>query len=323
MAVFTALDDDELAAFLLAYELPADAIRTPLEGGVSNSNWRLDFGGASPALVLTVIEPPIAGSELDFVFAFQRHLDAKGLPLAAPLARSDGSLCGFLAGKPALLSPFLPGSIAEAPDSRQAGQMGALLARMHDSAADFARRRSNPMGMPDMAAIVRNLDPLQIESAVPGLAPDLAAAFSEALDQWPQGLPSGAVHCDLFPDNVLFDGDRLSGAIDFYFSCTAPFAYDLAMTHAAWCFTPGESAFREDLSAALLEEYARLRPLSPEERAVLPLLARVACLRILATRLRDWIAPQAEATVTAKHPAEFAQRLRFYSDDRGARAFAP
>ncbi|WPZ02832.1 homoserine kinase [Blastomonas marina] len=323
MAVFTALDEDELAAFLQAYGLSSDATRTPLEGGVSNSNWCLDFGISSPALVLTVIEPPIARSELDFVFAFQRHLDAKGLPLAAPLGRSDGSLWGTLAGKPALLSPFLPGTVAVAPDSRQAGQMGELLARMHLDAADFTPRRSNPMGLPDMAAIVRRLDPLAIETAVPGLAADLASAFSEALDDWPQGLPAGAVHCDLFPDNVLFAGPRLSGAIDFYFSCTAPFAYDLAMTHAAWCFTPGDSVFREDVSAALLDAYARSRALSSGERAALPLLARVACLRILATRLRDWISPPEGASVTAKHPAEFAQRLRFYSGDRGARAFAP
>lgn len=321
MAVYTALDEDELAAFLQAYDLPPHRDRVALEGGVSNSNWRLDFAGVRPALVLTVIEPAIGAAELDFVFAYQRHLDANGVRLAAPVARADGSLCGMLAGKPALLSTFLRGQCPVDPDPRQAAQMGSLLARMHLAAADFAPRRSNPMGLPDMAAIVRNLDPLAIEAAVPGLAGDLASGFAEALDHWPAGLPSGAIHCDLFPDNVLFDGEDLSGAIDFYFACTAPFAYDLAMTHAAWCFSAGESDFREDVSASLLRAYHKRRPLSAMERLALPQLGRAACLRILTTRLRDWIAPQERANVTAKHPAEFARRLRFYSGERGARAF--
>lgn len=321
MAVYTALKNDELGAFLKRYGLPSRWQRTPLAGGVSNSNWQLDFGAAHKPLVLTVIEPAIGQEELDFVFAYQRHLDERNMPLAAPIRQESGSLSGTLARKPALLSPFLPGACPLEPDSAQAAQIGTLLAAMHNAASDFAPRRSNPMGLPDMAALVRELDPLRIEAAVPGLAADLASAFGEALDEWPRGLPAGAVHCDLFPDNVLFDGARLSGAIDFYFACTAPFAYDLAMTHAAWCFSPGESCFRELASEALLAAYQAKRPLTDQERAALPLFARAACLRILATRLRDWLAPQDGANVTAKHPAEFARRLRFYSSDAGARAF--
>lgn len=321
MAVYTALDQTELGAFLQLYALPPPVARTPLDGGVSNSNWRLDFAGASPPLVLTVIEPAIAESDLDFVFAYQRHLVGKGVPLAAPIAQRGGALSGTLAGKPALLSPFLPGQCPQAPDAEQAAQMGALLAQMHLAAADFAPRRSNPMGLPDMAGIVRELDPLRIEAVVPGLAAELALAFAEILDHWPRGLPAGAVHGDLFPDNVLFDGAQLSGAIDFYFGGTAPFAFDLAMTHAAWCFSPGESDFRDGVSEALLAAYQAKRPLSGGERAALPLFARAACLRILATRLRDWIHPQDGASVPAKHPLEFARRLRFYSGEAGARAF--
>lgn len=321
MAVYTALDEDELGAFLELYGLPRPIARSPLEGGVSNSNWRLDFSAAAAPLVLTVIEPAIAEDALDFVFAYQRRLHRKDIPLAAPIAQANGQLSGELARKPALLSPFLPGQCPIEPDPSQAAQMGSLLAHMHEAVGDFAPRRSNPLALPDMAAIVRGLDPLAIEAVVPGLATELALAFTETLDHWPSGLPSGVVHCDLFPDNVLFDGERLSGAIDFYFACTAPFAYDLAMTHAAWCFSAGTSEFREDVSSALLGAYRSRRALGGKERAALPLLARAACLRILATRLRDWILPQQGETVAAKHPAEFARRLRFYSSEAGARAF--
>ena len=323
MAVYTALDEGELAALLQGYGLPEHRRRIALEGGVSNSNWRIEFGAAHAPLVLTVVEPAMAPSELEFVLSFQQHLETRRIRLAAPLPRLDGTRHGSLAGKPALLSPFLAGRCPEVPNAQQAAQLGAMLARMHIAAGDFGPRRSNPMGLPDMAAIVHDLDPLAIEAAVPGLASELAVGFSDVLSQWPQGLPAGAVHCDLFPDNVLFDDDRLSGVIDFYFSCVASYSYDLAMTLASWSFNYEGSGFRPDISTAILAAYEELRPLSAEERSALPLFARAACLRILATRLRDWIAPRDGVTVTPKHPADFAARLRFYSSDRGARAFAP
>ena len=323
MAVYTKLSDREVASFLQQYDLGPVRGREPLSGGVTNSNWRIDFAGDPAAAVLTVIEPETGAAELDFVFGFQHHLAAHGIPLAAPIAQKSGAFYGQLAGKPAVLTGFLSGDWPREPNAAQAAAVGTLLGRMHLAVSDFALRRSNPMGLPDMAAMVRELDPLAIETAVPGLAADLAGAFRETLEHWPQGLPAGAVHADLFPDNVLFDGDRISGAIDFYYACTAPFAADLAMAHAAWCFSEGESAFLADRSQALLQAYEAVRPLSPAERDALPLLARAACLRILATRLRDWIAPVEGASVTAKHPGEFAARLRFYSTDDGARAFAP
>jgi homoserine kinase type II len=130
---------------------------------------------------------------------------------------------------------------------------------------------------------------------------------------WPADLPRSVIHADLFPDNVLMLGDRVTGLIDFYFACTDITAYDVAVTHAAWCFDASGARFDPALSRALLEGYEAVRPLSAAERSALPLLARGATLRFLATRAYDWLNTPEGALVTRKDPMAFARRLEFYA----------
>ena len=139
---------------------------------------------------------------------------------------------------------------------------------------------------------------------------------------WPGHLPAGVIHADLFPDNVLMRGATVTGLIDFYFACNDLLAYDVAVTHAAWCFDASGQDFRPDLSRALLEGYRSVRALSAEEIVALPLLARGASLRFLATRAYDWLNTPADALVTRKDPMAFARRLRFYADPANAAVFA-
>jgi homoserine kinase type II len=130
---------------------------------------------------------------------------------------------------------------------------------------------------------------------------------------WPTDLPRGIVHADLFPDNVLMLGDKVTGLIDFYFACTDILAYDVAVTHAAWCFSNDGTRFDADISQALLAGYEAVRPLNEAERVALPLLARGAAMRFLSTRAYDWINTPADALVVKKDPMAFANRLRFYA----------
>ena len=132
---------------------------------------------------------------------------------------------------------------------------------------------------------------------------------------WPEDLPRSVIHADLFPDNVLMLGNEVSGLIDFYFACNDITAYDLAVTHAAWCFDAEGRNFRPDIAAALLAGYETVRPLSGDERAALPILARGAAMRFLATRAYDWLHTPGDALVTRKDPMAFARRLRFYRDN--------
>jgi homoserine kinase type II len=138
------------------------------------------------------------------------------------------------------------------------------------------------------------------------------AAVGQALEaQWPRALPQGVIHADLFPDNVFFLGDKLSGLIDFYFACTDTLAYDVAICLNAWCFEADHS-YNITKGRALLQAYARVRPLSDAERAALPLLNRGAALRFLLTRLVDWLNVPPGALVKPKDPLEYFRKLRFH-----------
>ncbi len=157
----------------------------------------------------------------------------------------------------------------------------------------------------------------RIDPSLPAL---VAGELAFLAEHWPQGLPRSVIHADLFPDNVLLMGHRVSGLIDFYFACTDITAYDLAVTHAAWCFDAEGRGFRPEIGTALVEGYESVRPLSHDEHSALPILARGAAMRFMMTRAEDWLNTPADALVTKKDPLAFARRLTFYAD-RGAASF--
>ena len=143
------------------------------------------------------------------------------------------------------------------------------------------------------------------------MQPLLAAELAHLEGAWPRRLPQGMIHADLFPDNVFFLGDKLSGLIDFYFACTDALAYDVAICLNAWCFETDHS-YNVTKGKSLLQAYAAVRPLTQEERDALPLLARGAALRFLLTRLVDWFDVPPGALVRPKDPLEYYRKLRFH-----------
>ena len=142
----------------------------------------------------------------------------------------------------------------------------------------------------------------------PALPAAVGCHMPRLLANWPEDLPRATIHADLFPDNVLMLGKKVTGLIDFYFACTDIAAYDLAVTHAAWCFSNGGRAFRPEIGAALMAGYETVRSLSDAERSILPLLAQAA------TRAFDWINTPGDALVERKDPMDFVRRLEFYTE---------
>jgi homoserine kinase type II len=154
----------------------------------------------------------------------------------------------------------------------------------------------------------------------PGLVDAIAAELQHLEQAWPRDLPQGVIHADLFPDNVFFLGERLSGLIDFYFACTDTLAYDVAICLNAWCFETDHS-YNVTKGRNLLRAYMAVRPLSPQERAALPLLARGAALRFLLTRLVDWLNVPPGALVKPKDPLEYFRKLRFHQGAASVRDY--
>ena len=181
---------------------------------------------------------------------------------------------------------------------------------MHRAGADFASTRVNTLsisGWPPLLAQAK----ARADSVAPGLADFLAAELAALEKLWPRDLPRGIIHADLFPDNVLFLGEKVSGLIDFYFACTDFLAYDLAICLNAWCFE-SDFSFNVTKGRAMIDAYQRIRRLTPQESATLPVLARGAALRFTLTRFVDWLNVPPGALVKPKDPREYARRLRFH-----------
>ena len=187
---------------------------------------------------------------------------------------------------------------------------------MHLALKGFELTRANALGPHGWEALIRPRL-AAAEFLRPGLARVIEQDLAEVRARWPADLPKGAIHADLFPDNALFVGEKLSGLIDFYFACTDFLSYDLAVCLNAWCFEE-ERDYDLAKGRALIAAYESVRPLTSAEREALPILARGAALRFFATRLADWAETPAGALVKPKNPLEYADKLAFHRGVEGA-----
>lgn len=325
MAVYTHLGAEVLAGLVAEYDVGELTSVKGIAEGISNSNWLVETTGADGAgarFILTMYEYRIELADLPFFLALLDHLADKGCPVPRTIHDRAGQRFRLLDGKAIALIEFLPGVSVSTPTPGQAEAVGRALAQLHLAAADFAATRANGMGPAEWQRLADALGPNGLAAIDPLFAAQVARDLPAVIAAWPADLPRGTIHADLFPDNVLMLGNRVAGLIDFYFACTDLLAYDLAVTHAAWCFSADGRQFDAALSAALLTGYEAVRPLEPAERAALPLLAQGAALRFAMTRAWDWVHTPADALVTRKDPLAYARRLEFYRDPANAARFA-
>lgn len=327
MAVYTPLGAETLAELVTAYDVGELISAKGIAEGISNSNWLIETRGSGRGaranrtrFILTMYERRIECAELPFFLGLLDHLAARGCAVPATIHDRAGASLRMVDGKAVALIEFLPGVSPSAPTAAQARAVGAALAQVHLAARDFAQHRA------DRLTPAANLETLRRCGAerLAAIHPELPAACALAQDvaaRWPGHLPRSIIHSDLFPDNVLMLGERVTGFIDFYFACDGMMAYDLAVTHAAWSFDLAGGRLSAPIGAALLEGYERVRPLDRAERAALPLLAEGACLRFTASRAEDWLEPPAGAQVTRKDPMAFLRRWQCYRE-LGAALFA-
>jgi homoserine kinase type II len=234
----------------------------------------------------------------------------QGIACPTPVKARDGVALRRLCGRPAAIVSFLDGMSPRRIQAYHCGGLGGALARLHVAGASFESRRANNLSLAGWQRLFEACGPRAGELRA-GLAEELAQDLEALARSWPQQLPQGVIHADLFPDNVFFRGQELSGLIDFYFACTDSLAYDLAICLNAWCFE-SDGSFNVTKARLMLASYQALRPLAADELAALPLLARGSALRFLLTRLYDWLNPLPGALVRPKDPLEYLQKLRFH-----------
>jgi homoserine kinase type II len=308
MAVYTDVTGDDLAAFLSGYDIGELLSYKGIAEGVENSNFLVHT--TRDYFILTLYEKRVAEGDLPFFIALMEHLAARGLNCPQPVKNRTGGMLGRIAGRPAAIVTFLDGMWIRRPGAGHCAALGEALARLHLAGGDFPMRRMNALSIDAWRPLYEQARP-RGDSVKPGLCDEIAREL-DALDRlWPHGLPEGVIHADLFPDNVFFLGDRLSGLIDFYFACTDMLAYDVAICLNAWCFEADHS-YNVTKGRALLNGYAKVRGLSASERDAFPVLARGAAMRFLLTRLVDWLAVPNGALVKPKDPLEYHRKLRFH-----------
>ena len=308
MAVYTDVGDEELTAFIRDYDIGEVVSCKGIAEGVENSNFLLRTERGT--FILTLYEKRVLPRDLPFFIALMEHLAAHGIACPTPVKARDGVALRSLCGRPAAIVTFLEGLWPRRILPFHCSGVGGALAELHLAGAGFAMRRPNNLSVAGWRPLFEACE-ARAHEVKPGLAQELGQELAELEQRWPSGLPAGTIHADLFPDNVFFRGEAVSGLIDFYFACTDFLAYDVAICLNAWCFE-SDGDFNVTKARQLLSHYRAKRPLSEAEYAALPLLARGSALRFLLTRLYDLLNHPAGALVRPKDPLEYLRKLRFH-----------
>jgi homoserine kinase type II len=308
MAVYTEVPPAALDAFLEGYAIGQCVACTGIQEGVENSNYRLDT--TTGRYILTIYEKRVDPADLPFFLALMDHLAARGVACPVPIHGRDGRTLRSLCGKPATIVSFLDGRSTRRITPERCRALGAALGELHLAGQGFPIRRANALSVGGWRPLALASAP-RADEVAPGLAAEILDELAALERDWPRGLPEGVIHADLFPDNAFFEGDRVTGVIDFYFASVDTIVYDVAVCLNAWCFE-ADGSFNITKARQLLQGYRSQRPLSAAETAALPILCRGAALRFLLTRLYDWLHQVEGALVRPQDPLEYLRKLRFH-----------
>lgn len=314
MAVYTHVNAEEIESFISQYNVGEVLSFKGIAEGVENSNYLLRT--TENQFILTLYEKRVNADDLPFFLGLMEHLASKEINCATPIPDKNGKLLKQLCGRPAALISFLDGLSVMRPDPRQCQQLGAAMAEMHIAVEDFKRTRENDLSLNGWASLAKKCGD-RADECHQGLAKIISDELTFLKGNWPSFLPKGIIHADLFPDNVFFLDDQLSGLIDYYFACHDILAYDIAISINAWCFEK-DGSFNVTKASNLIAGYNKVRPLSDEEISALPVLCRGGALRFMLTRLYDCLNQVEGALVKTKDPLEYLKMLNFHQKVKSA-----
>ncbi len=302
MAVFTRVTAAEFSSWLSHYSLGTLLELEGIASGIENTNYFVTTSNGR--FVLTLFEK-LTAQELPFYLNLMAHLARHGIPCPSPVADRDNNFLGTLNGKPACIVSRLSGKSLIQPEAAHCAAVGAMLGQMHVAGQGFAESMPNPRGAAWRATTARQVQPFLNTQDAELLQSEVAFHAAHSL----AGLPQGVVHADLFRDNVLFDGERVGGLIDFYFACNDSLLYDVVITVNDWCM--GSDAKLDAIRArALLDAYHAARPFSAQEAAMWPIALRAAALRFWISRLFDLHLPRDGELINAHNPDQFKRILQ-------------
>ena len=307
MAVFTPVTQEQAALLMSQLGLGELTDLRGIEGGIENTNYfaTTDLG----EYVLTLFER-LNHEQLPFYLFLMKHLAEKGIPVPNPAANQDGDILHTLCDKPAAVVNRLLGKSQLDPDAVHCAEVGAMLARMHLAGEDYNRSQPNLRGLAWWNDTVPVVLPFLDEGQARLLQSELAYQNHIAQGAAYQALPKGPVHADLFRDNVMFEGEKLTGFFDFYFAGNDTWLFDLSVCMNDWCIDLNSGEHTPDRAVAMLNAYQEVRPLRPAERQLLPAMLRAGALRFWISRLWDFYLPRDAAMLKPHDPTHFERVLR-------------
>ena len=317
MAVYTQVGDVALRDFLSEYAIGELRSYKGIAEGVENTNYLLQTSNGQ--FILTLYEKRVEPKDLPFFLGLLDCLAERNIPCPVPVHGTNGIALRSLEGKPAAIVSFLEGTCVQKVRREHCAELGKHLALMHQAAQDYELSRPNALGHAGWRPLFEQIG-AQADDVAPGLFDIIAHELDYLENHWPKGLKQGIIHADLFPDNVFFMSQGLSGLIDFYFACNDAILYDLAICINAWCFERGGD-FNATNARALTNAYQAVSDVPDEDMETLPILCRGAAMRFLLTRLYDWIHQVDGALVKPKDPLAYLNRLRFHQAARSPSSY--
>jgi homoserine kinase type II len=307
MAVFTPVSEEQAALLMSQLGLGELTELRGIEGGIENTNYftTTDLGD----YVLTLFER-LNHEQLPFYLYLMKHLAEKGIPVPNPAANRDGDILHTLCNKPAAVVNRLLGKSLLAPKAVHCAAVGQMLARMHLAGEDYNRRQPNLRGLAWWNETAPVIMPYLNEEQARLLQSELAFQNHIAKSAAYQALPKGPVHADLFRDNVMFEGEKLTGFFDFYFAGNDAWLFDLSVSMNDWCIDLKSGEHAPDRALAMLNAYQEVRPLRPAERQLMPAMLRAGALRFWISRLWDFYLPRDAAMLKPHDPTHFERVLR-------------
>ena len=315
MAVYTQISIDELNLFLSKYNIDNINEFSGIKGGTSNSNYLL--AADNKKFILTIFEERTNQENLPFYFDLMNHLNAHDIKCPEVIKDKQGNFSNSIKQKHAVITSFLTGSSLEKIKPIHCSNLGLTIAKMHNASEKLNIKRENELSFDRLGIIIEKLKTYKkhIDDEKLKFIEDEFLFLSREISK---DLPSGIIHADLFPDNIFFEENNLTGIIDFYFSCNDFYAYEIAICLNAWCFEDSNNEFNPTKAKYLLESYNQERKFSNEEVEALPLLARASALRYLLTRLLDFYSHEDSDLILKKDPNEYISKLKFHQSVRKA-----
>ncbi len=313
MAVYTKLTINEIKDFFSKYNLGKFLNYKEIKEGIENTNYFIQ--SEKGKFILTIYEKRVEENDLPFFIGLMKNLFEKKYPSPEPIINRNGNYISEISGKKAAVVSFLNGESKKNLTADNCKEVGINTAKLHLITKGLVAKRENKLSINSWKKIYN-----KVKKDCSKIHPNLAEAIEKNLDQiekkWPKNLPAGIIHADLFPDNIFFKEEKLSGIIDFYFSCNDFYAFEIAICLNALCFEGKKEnlSFNVTKAKKFIDGYSSIRKISEEEKKSLKILCQGAAIRFLLTRVFDYLNLTEGAIVKIKDPIEYLKRLEFHDN---------